>query len=57
MANEQVRALGVQADTGEAGTISDAAQPGVHFHQVHVGSEETGMTTTPEPSPRGTPNP
>ena len=40
--DQQVRALGIDRDTGKIGAISDAPQPTVELHQIKVGAEETG---------------
>ena len=40
--DQQIRALGVDPDPGKIGTVSDALQPAVEFHQIKIGTKKTG---------------
>jgi hypothetical protein len=55
--DQEVGAVGVDADAGKIRAVADAFQPAVEFRQIKIGAEKTGMITTPELSPRGTPKP
>ena len=39
---QPARALGVEADSGHEGPVTDAPQPAVKFDQVSIAAEETG---------------
>ncbi len=40
--DQQVRAFGIQPDSGKIGVVADALQPRVHLHQVKIGAEKSG---------------
>jgi hypothetical protein len=42
LTNEEIRAVGIQADSGVVRTVADAAQPGEDLDEVDVAAEETG---------------
>jgi len=55
--NEQIGTFRVDADAGKVWPISDARQPAMKLVEIEIVPRNPGMITTPEPSPRGTPNP
>src|SRR5208282_2218044 len=40
--DQEVGAVGVDADAGKIGAVADAFQPAVEFRQIKIGAEKTG---------------